>query len=371
MNILWLEACQSLLGIDQAASDAAEYVEPVEFSPYFLSHSSSRLDVLASRLTCSFPDFSKARRRTRQAIDPKVGHGKAIASIRLAKTQAAVNQLRSTRIAQYNELKALLIQNRFDPESIAKAGAAKVVPVLFKLAHYPRALRSLLTRFPIVAQTSAGAGGSTKNVGLWNDLMAAMAEVNKEATDKIAALKAQDAEDKQARADERAAKAASRGRGQPASGAGGGRGRGQGGQGGPLLLQPPPPPPLPQSVAVPVDAQARAAAVRKFSEDLNKWAPYLTGQGATLPVIEESDDVVAIRAKSAQIVAMGGTLQVRHVPYPALASPQRVPPASERIHRGHATPSFAEGVAKGRRDGAGRRRESLSRAVGSSRAHRF
>jgi hypothetical protein len=141
-NALFVEVLQHLMGINSPpsqivpASDGPdpEYVHPVEFSPYFLSHSSSRLDELASRLRCSLPVYSKVRRSVRTKIQTKP-HEAALERIRKAKTQAKVHQLAEDKLKEYDELRAQLLQCKFDPDSIAGAQAAKVAPVLFELVH--------------------------------------------------------------------------------------------------------------------------------------------------------------------------------------------------------------------------------------------
>ena len=146
-NVLWMEVLQHLMGINSSqlgssqsqvvsAPDGSDpgYVHPVEFSPYFLSHSSSRLDELASRLRCSLPVYSKVRRSVRTKIQAKP-HEAALERIRKAKTQAKVHQLAEDKLKEYDELRAQLLQCKFDPDSIAVAQAAKVAPVLFELVH--------------------------------------------------------------------------------------------------------------------------------------------------------------------------------------------------------------------------------------------
>ena len=135
-NITFLDVVQHLMGMSPTATSASdpEYVHPVEFSPDFLSHSSSRLDELASCLMCSLPVYSKVRKSVRAKIDAKP-HEAALERIRTAKSQARVHQMAQQRLKEYADLKAQLVQCKFDPDSIAVAQAAKVAPVLFELVH--------------------------------------------------------------------------------------------------------------------------------------------------------------------------------------------------------------------------------------------
>ena len=134
-NILFLEILQDLMGMNPSQTQTdPEYVHPVESSPDFLSHSSSRLDELASRLMCSLPVYSKVRKSVKAKIETKP-HEAALERIRTAKSQARVRQLAEQRLKEYDDLKAQLVQSGFDQDSIAKAQAAKVAPVLFELVH--------------------------------------------------------------------------------------------------------------------------------------------------------------------------------------------------------------------------------------------
>ena len=78
-------------------------------------------------------------------------HTDYVAGIRALKSQPLVRAAVTTRLEAYEELRTKLIEEHYDPESVALAEQIKVLPMLFKLVHSSRApslTNALTNAFP-------------------------------------------------------------------------------------------------------------------------------------------------------------------------------------------------------------------------------
>ena len=78
-------------------------------------------------------------------------HKDYVEGIRLLKSQPLIRAAVATRLEAYEELRTRLIEEQYDPESVAAAEQIKVLPMLFKLVHSSRApslTNALTNAFP-------------------------------------------------------------------------------------------------------------------------------------------------------------------------------------------------------------------------------
>ena len=78
-------------------------------------------------------------------------HEDYVAGIRALKPQPLIREAVTTRLEAYEELRTKLIEEHYDPGSVALAEQIKVLPMLFKLVHSSRApslTNALTNAFP-------------------------------------------------------------------------------------------------------------------------------------------------------------------------------------------------------------------------------
>ena len=78
-------------------------------------------------------------------------HKDYVAGIRALKSQPLIREAVTTRLEAYEELRTKLIEEHYDPGSVALAEQIKVLPMLFKLVHSSRApslTNALTNAFP-------------------------------------------------------------------------------------------------------------------------------------------------------------------------------------------------------------------------------